>query len=268
MILKTGHTMPNASARPAQFYALGLPAVADALLRPVTKRVSGPCGWTLAARLTFRLACRGSAYTSPKPDAVSHSANPSHQEDSLMATMTETKSKTQESGQTAVERVMGHAERIKAREVMRGEQIVAPGEPTSMSPALREDECIAQGDLLLRPCAKPPEGYVQKAIPANGTREYAQLCRLVPGPETKGSSHVLSSLEGVELWHPADGMGGTDGEGYLGPWFIAKNGVTVEHGKQYGDSHGAVVIPENFGVQCQYQRMWDSEQARERRTRD
>jgi hypothetical protein len=96
-----------------------------------------------------------------------------------------------------------------------------------------------------------PSNYVEyKNIPKN--------LQLVHGSNV-GSMHCLDSMDGVKMYAPND----WNEESLQGPYLILSKERTITHPK-----HGDVTIPAGFSVQCTYQREYDKEQQRERRTRD
>src|SRR5687767_13632721 len=73
---------------------------------------------------------------------------------------------------------------------------VKPGQPERFTEACTAGDAIRQGDLYLVLAEAVPSGYEQVATPKDADRQ------LVPG-NTVGAKHCLDSLDGVELWRPA-----------------------------------------------------------------
>lgn len=145
-----------------------------------------------------------------------------------------------------IETIQKHAENIK-----NGLETVKPGMPFKMTTAATVGDGVWQGDLGLEVIEKVPSNYVK----VNNVGNTTQLVR----GNTIGSRHCLDSLQGVELYHPND----WSDESLFGPVFITSLERTVLH-----PTHGAVVIPAGMTILCRYQREWDKELAKERRTRD
>lgn len=141
-----------------------------------------------------------------------------------------------------------------ARTIADGEHdVVKPGMPQSFSEAACDGDMIWQGDLGI--------GITSGGVPKEYVKvdEIKNLC-LVPGDETIGSRHCLSSVDGVEMWIPST----WDATVLDGPYLRLSEGATITH-----PIHGDVSIPACFNeVQIMYQREYDVEQARERRARD
>lgn len=130
---------------------------------------------------------------------------------------------------------------------------VHPGQDAEFTEACVPGDAIWQGDLCLKIMETVPGGMILLENPSEEDRQ------LVPeGGE--GSRHKLASLEGVELYRPADWP---NEESLVGPCFKLSKANTVTHPR-----HGDVKIPSGFTVGCFYQREFDAEQKRERRARD
>lgn len=149
---------------------------------------------------------------------------------------------------TAIERVEKHAKRISNGE----HETVKPGQPFRITEAASVGDGAWQGDLGLEIVSSVPASYdrVEK-LKANDKQ-------LVPG-STQGSKHCLDSLRGVQVFRPKD----WSEESLDGPCLVLAEERTILH-----PTHGAVTIPAGFTVLCRYQREWDKEQAKERRSRD
>jgi len=126
------------------------------------------------------------------------------------------------------------------------------GKPERLSEAMTDNEFFAQGDLNIGPISQIPEGYKRVEQPTPADRQ------LVKG-ETVGSKHCLTSLQGVEIYHPDDWTE----ESLLGPVLVFRQEGTITH-----PTHGDVIVPAGMTVQIGYQREYDAEQRRERRSRD
>lgn len=130
-------------------------------------------------------------------------------------------------------------------------ETVKPGQRVYMD-ALSVGDGVWQGDLGIMVVDRIPNGYKR----VDDVRDAHQL---VPG-NTEGAKHCLDSMDGVELYRPANW--GT-GESLDGPAFKTTKERTIEHPK-----HGHVVVPSGMIVRCGYQREIDSETRRERRNAD
>lgn len=139
-----------------------------------------------------------------------------------------------------------------AKKIRDGKATVSPGLPFRINEAATVGDMVWQGDLGLEIVTAVPEGYVRVESPTEADRQ------LVPG-RTQGAKHVLDSLDGVELWRPAEWPNVTQ----LGPAFVLRKERTVTH-----PTHGDVTIAAGHTVLCSYQREWDSEQRAERRNMD
>jgi hypothetical protein len=148
--------------------------------------------------------------------------------------------------QDSLGRVQTHSEQIKG-----GQTKLGPGQPLRLSEAAALNDAIAQGDLNLVVRDKIPEGYVLREDASN---------QLVPG-ENLGAKHVLQNRQTAEIYNPP-GWSPTYDE-LAGPFLKTTRETTIDH-----PVHGAVTLPAGFIIECRYQRVWDQEQARERRQRD
>lgn len=137
--------------------------------------------------------------------------------------------------------------------VVRGEGKIGPGEPIRISEALGNGEGVAQGDLNL---------IVRNGVPSSYKKREARDGQLVPG-NTTGAKHVVIDLDAVEIFDPPN-WGPTYDE-LKGPFIVVNREVEnlISH-----PTHGPVTIPAGTTVECTYQRVWEHEQAKERRQRD
>ncbi len=143
-----------------------------------------------------------------------------------------------------IERIQKHAEMLR--------ESVRPGQPFRFSEASTPNDCVWQGDLGLVIIDRIPTGYCRVDNPTDKDRQ------LVIG-NTQGARHCLDSLTGVVLYHPRK----WDADSLIGPCFTLTEERTVQH-----PTHGPVTIPAGFSVQAIYQREWDKEQRKARRSRD
>ncbi len=144
------------------------------------------------------------------------------------------------------EKVMG--------EIQQHLETVRPGMPFRISDAADVGDGVWQGDLCLEIVAAVPADYVRVKKPKAADKQ------LVPG-QAQGSRHCLESLEGVKLYRPADW--GNDLDALAGPCLVLGQEATVLH-----PTHGAVTIPAGRTILCSYQRTWDAEQRKQRRSLD
>lgn len=149
---------------------------------------------------------------------------------------------------TAIDRIQRHAKLIAAGEC----EQVKPGQPVRFTEAASINDTIRQGDLYITVIEAVPQGFVKIAKPK------AMDKQLVPG-NTQGAKHCLDSLAGVTMYRPTD----WGPESLTGPVLVLSKERTILH-----PTHGSVTIPSGVTVQCTYQREWESEQRKERRTRD
>lgn len=126
---------------------------------------------------------------------------------------------------------------------------VQPGMPVVLTNAATVGDAVRQGDLYL---------IVVNSVPENYKRDLKTSNQLVPG-QTQGSRHCLDSLDGVEIFLPVN----WNEDSLDGPCLVLHKERTVLH-----PTHGAVTIAPGHTIQCVYQREYDKELARERRTRD
>lgn len=154
---------------------------------------------------------------------------------------------------TAIERIEAKAKAIKEHR----DPAVKPGQPERFTEACSPGDFAWQGDLKIiivdaippRTC---PGGFSQlKSIRKTDMQ-------LVPG-NTEGARHCLKSKNGVKMYRPhVWNEESTDGP----VLFFGKEG-TITH-----PVHGDVTIPAGFTVQLRYQREWNKEQQKARRTAD
>lgn len=149
---------------------------------------------------------------------------------------------------TAIEKIQRHAKRIASGK----DPKVKPGSPICFTEACTPGDVCRQGDLYLEIVAAVPQGLLRVDSLRDADRQ------LVPG-NTQGAKHCLDSLAGVEIHRPKV----WNEESLDGPCLVLSEERTVLH-----PTHGAVTIPAGFTVQCHYQREFDAEQQRERRSRD
>ena len=147
-----------------------------------------------------------------------------------------------------IERIEEHARRIAARQ----DEKVQPGMPAAFTEAASAGDFGWQGDLKLIVVAAVPAGYAQVKQPKAIDRQ------LVPG-NTEGAKHCLDSLEGVTLYRPQQ----WSEESLDGPCLVLTQERKILH-----PTHGHVTIPAGLTILCRYQREWDREQQRERRSQD
>lgn len=140
----------------------------------------------------------------------------------------------------------------KVSRIANGNDKVKPGQPARFTEACSAGDCIRQGDLYITLCDSIPSGYVRIDKPKDSDRQ------LVPG-NTQGAKHCLDSLEGVELYRPAQWTEET----LDGPYMRLSKERTILH-----PTHGPVFLPNGMSFHCTYQKEWDREQAKERRARD
>lgn len=149
---------------------------------------------------------------------------------------------------TAIDRVTKHAKKIASGK----HETVKPGQPARFTEASTPQDAIWQGDLCLEVVSSITEGFLLLKTPRETDKQ------LVPG-NTQGARHCLDSLSGVAMYRPER----WDAESLEGPCLVLSQERTVLH-----PTHGAVTIPAGFIVQCHYQREWDKELQKERRSRD
>ena len=141
---------------------------------------------------------------------------------------------------------------VELKEIQAHLETVRPGQPSSFTMACVQGDCIDQGDLRLVVVDAPPSGWSEVVHMKKADRQ------LVPG-NTRGAKHCLDSLEGVRLFHPKE----WSEESLWGPCFSVSEERVVLH-----PVHGAVTVPPGLTILCRYQREYDKELAKERRTRD
>lgn len=151
-------------------------------------------------------------------------------------------------GTSVIISLVQHAEKIKSGEC----ESVKPGMPCRITEAWNVGDCAAQGDLLIVVLDKVPDSFSMVKNPKDVDRQ------LVPG-NTIGAKHCLDSLNGVGIYRRADwGPESTDG-----PCLRVLSNRTITH-----PVHGDVLIPAGTIVGIYYQREWDRELAKERRSAD
>ncbi len=142
--------------------------------------------------------------------------------------------------------LQAHKEKIVA-----GEATVAPGVPQTFTRGFAPNDAIAQGDLNL---------VLAEAVPKNATKRDNMSNQLVPG-NTDGAKHCVVDRTTCDIYDP-QGYG-QEYQGLVGPTIVANKDTVIGH-----PTHGNVTILAGQTVQCVYQRVWEQEQARERRQRD
>jgi hypothetical protein len=148
---------------------------------------------------------------------------------------------------------------IEIEEIQQHMESLQPGMPTALTAAASpgnlekgiKPDAVRQGDLYLIVIDKIPKGY--KFI----VNEVSKL-QLVLG-QTQGARHCLDSFDGVKLYYPVNWTE----ESLEGPCF-----VLTEERKVLHPTHGTVTIAAGHTIRCCYQREYDKELMKERRTRD
>lgn len=147
----------------------------------------------------------------------------------------------------ALGRLTEHRERIVG-----GECRMSPGQPATFTHGCVPGvDMIAQGDLDL---------LLEEGIPKGFSLRKSGDGQLVPGT-TAGSKHVVVDPSTCEIYDPQNWS--PEYDGLVGPVVVAKQDTVVSH-----PTHGAVTILAGQTVHCEYQRVFEHEQARERRQRD
>lgn len=147
-----------------------------------------------------------------------------------------------------IQLVKQHATRIA-----NGNARVQPGQPLELNAAAAEHDLIWQGDFGVEVVSVIPPNY----------RDADSIKQLVPG-NTVGSRHVLADTSTVSDFMLPDGWtSDASYDGQWGPLFRAKEETVIEH-----PTHGDVTIAKGHLIRCRYQRNWDAQKKRERRTLD
>lgn len=148
----------------------------------------------------------------------------------------------------AMGRLTEHRERIVG-----GECRMSPGQPATFTHGCVPGvDMISQGDLdLLLEEGGAPKGF---KLRKGGDGQ------LVPGT-TAGSKHVVVDPSTCDIYDPPNWSAEYDE--LVGPFVVAKSDTVVGH-----PTHGAVTILAGQSVQCEYQRVFEHEAAKERRQRD
>lgn len=150
---------------------------------------------------------------------------------------------------SVIEKIEKQAKQIAERK----HETICPGQPHRISEAATIGDGVWQGDLGIEIVASDvPRDCVLIANPTDKDRQ------LVPG-NTTGSKHCLDSLEGVELYRPAN----WNEASLVGPFFRLSQERTITH-----PTHGAVIIPAGFSVRCRYQVNYDEQLKAARRAAD
>lgn len=139
--------------------------------------------------------------------------------------------------------------------ILSGGHTVSPGLPTTFTHGMTPGvDAISQGDLdlLLEEGDKAPMGYTLRKDKLDG--------QLVPGTTT-GSKHIVRDPSTCRIYNPPQWSNEYDA--LDGPFIVAESDTVIDH-----PTHGAVTILAGQSVKCEYQRVWEKEQARERRQRD
>lgn len=150
-----------------------------------------------------------------------------------------------------IDELVKHADAIR-----HGDGEVKPGQPIHITKGFAPGDGVWQGDLGLEVIEKVPSGY-KLVKPADG-KEKDQLRQLVPG-NTQGARHCLQTLKGVKVYRRDD----WGPNSLLGPVLAFSEPNVIDH-----PTHGPVHVPAGTMIKCRYQREWDAEQARERRSID
>jgi len=130
---------------------------------------------------------------------------------------------------------------------------VYPGQPATFTHGcVPGADIISQGDVdIMLEEGGPPGGFRLREKGGG---------QLAPG-STPGARHVVVNPETCNIFDPPGWSESYDG--LIGPVVIAKQDTAVGH-----PTHGTVTILAGQQVNCEYQRVLDHEQARERRQRD
>jgi hypothetical protein len=148
----------------------------------------------------------------------------------------------------ALGRLTNHQQKILA-----GENKVSPGEPATFTRGCVPGcDMICQGDLDLLLEEGVPTGFVPRKNRLDG--------QLVPGT-TVGSKHVVRDPSTCQIFDPP--RWSPEYDELAGPVVVAEKDTVIDH-----PTHGAVTVLAGQTVHCEYQRVWEQEQARERRQRD
>lgn len=148
---------------------------------------------------------------------------------------------------SSIDKIERHAKKIRE-----GKATVSPGLPYRINEAASIGDGVWQGDLCIEVVAEIPASHVRVDAPKDADRQ------LVPGT-TQGARHALDSVDGVELYRPAEWPNVTQ----IGPAMLLRKDRVVTH-----PVHGDVTIAAEHVVLCSYQREWDAESRRERRNAD
>lgn len=149
---------------------------------------------------------------------------------------------------TALNRLLSHVGLIH-----RGEHDkIGPGVPAAMSRAMLPGEGGAQGDLYIVVGDGVPAGYRKVDNPTDNDRQ------LVFG-NTQGARHCLDSLEGVEIFRPAN----WNADSLDGPYLKITQERVITHPR-----HGDVRIPADMEVLLFYPQDFDLVRQQARRAAD
>lgn len=126
------------------------------------------------------------------------------------------------------------------------------GMPFRIPDAWCAGDCGAQGDLIFVIVDSVPSGYVRVERPTEADKQ------LVHG-NTQGSRHCIDSLDGVELYRPAN----WSEDSLDGPVVHVTEDRVVTH-----PTHGQWTIPSGRTIKFEYPRVWDAEERKSRRNAD
>lgn len=145
-----------------------------------------------------------------------------------------------------------------ARAVKDGKhKTVKPGQPFDFNAAHQTGEGVWQGDLGVEIVSCVPTGYELVKNPTSADR------KMVPGPED-GAKHHLDSFNGVTLYRPKGW--GEDMDMLDGPVLVVTKPRQIVHSGS--GQHGTVGLCAGNIYALRYQRVWENEEARERRSKD
>lgn len=151
----------------------------------------------------------------------------------------------------AVEEAFGRLTEHRER-IVSGRSRLAPGQPATFTRGcVPGADMISQGDLDL---------LLEEGVPEGFTLRKSDDGQLVPGT-TMGSKHVVKDISTCEIYDPPNWS--SEYDELVGPVVVAKGDTVVGH-----PTHGEVTILAGQTVHCEYQRVWEHEQAREKRQRD
>lgn len=161
---------------------------------------------------------------------------------------TATKTTRRQPSGNAIDSLQSHAARLA-----RGNESVRPGMPFRITEAATANDIAWQGDLGIE---------VVEAVGGPGYEPAKPITQLVPGTST-GARHVLDDLQTVTDFQLPAGWNTTTYEGLQGPSFRCTQDTAIVH-----PTHGDITIAAGQNVTLRYQRNWENEQRRERRSLD